>query len=76
MEIIKKNLYLFLKIFVALYIVFFLVTNMTILFFSDTLVKYSIIKFDSIFESSSPETITKLNNILSKYSIEIKYNSN
>lgn len=76
MEIIKKNLYLFLKVFVALYIVFFLVTNMTILFFSDTLVKYSIIKFDSIFESSSPETITKLNNILSKYSIEIKYNSN
>ena len=76
MEILKTNLYLFFKIFVSLYIVFFLVTNMTILFFSDTLVKHSIIKFDSIFENSSPETITKLNNILSKYSIEIKYNSN
>ena len=66
MEILKTNLYLFFKIFVSLYIVFF----------SDTLIKHAIIKFDSIFENSSPETITKLNNILSKYSIEIKYNSN
>ena len=75
MEKIKLNLYLFFKIMICIYIVVFLFTNMTMLFFTDKLIKFSIIKFDSIFENASTENLSKLENILSKYSIEINYDS-
>jgi len=76
MEKVKSNLYLLFKILICLYILFFLFSNMSILFFSETLLKYAIFKIDWIFQNSSPETITKLQEILNKYSITINYTRN
>lgn len=73
MEKLKVNLYIFLKIVISLYVIFFLFTNMSILFFSDKMTKYFIIKFDNLVETSSDQTRNKLADILSKYSIEINY---
>ena len=73
MEKLKVNLYIFLKIVISFYVIFFLFTNMSILFFSDKMTKYFIIKFDNLVETSSDQTRNKLADILSKYSIEINY---
>lgn len=73
MEKVKSNLYLLFKILICLYILLFLFSNMSILFFSETLLKYTIFKIDWIFQNSSPETIVKLQEILNKYSITINY---
>ncbi len=73
MEKLRVNLYIFLKIVISLYVIFFLFTNMSILFFSDKMTKYFIIKFDNLVETSSDQTRNKLADILSKYSIEINY---
>ncbi len=68
MEKLKVNLYFFFKLIIVLYFLFLIFTNMALLFFSDKLIKYTLVKFDNLIESSSEQTRDKLSDLLSKYS--------